>query len=112
MNPIRLGLEDGRVQDSQMTASSHQGTNLEAPSGRLNSPAISGRYGGGWRAGRDDPNPWIMVDFLRPVTVTGIITQGRDARDQWVTQYDLAYSDDSITWIEDPMVCGKNFTCM
>lgn len=87
-----------------MTSSSHTGTYLKANSGRLNAEGISGRSGDGWRAGREDPNPWIMVDFLRPVTVIGIITQGRAGRDHWVTQYDLAFSDDNITWTNDPIV--------
>ena len=73
---------------------------------RLNLQSIPGVFGGSWRADNGDQNPWIQVDFLRPVTVTGIITQGRSGSDQWVTTYKLAYSDDGITWTNDGTVGG------
>ena len=98
-------MEDGRIQDSQLSVSTYQGGINSEKSARLNMPAITGVSGGAWRADIEDSNPWIQVDFLRPVTVTGVITQGRDAKDQWVTKYKIKYSDDGITWAKDQKVC-------
>ncbi len=106
-NPTRLGLENGRVQDSQITVSTSLGLYNTGAAGRLNLPSIPGVFGGGWRTENDDPNRWIQVDFLRPVTVTGVITQGRNNKDQWVKTYKLAYSDDGITWTSDGTVCSS-----
>ena len=105
-NPVRLGLQNGRVQDSQITASSYISSNLKPFNGRLNAVPIQGRSSGAWRSDLKDKNPWIQVDFLRPVTVTGILTQGRKGNDQYVTKYDLKYSDDGKTWKKHPKVCG------
>ena len=97
-SPIQLGVANGRVQDSQITASSYTGNNLQAFHGRLNSGPIPKRSAGSWRADLKDSRPWIQVDFLRPVTVTGVLTHGREDKDQFVRKYDLKYSDDGMAW--------------
>jgi hypothetical protein len=107
-NPMRLGVEDGRVQDSQITVSSFMGESNSEIAVRLNRPNIDGLYAGAWRAANADQNPWVQVDFLRPVTITGVITQGRENRDHWVTTYELACSDDGITWTNDGTVGGSD----
>ncbi|XP_072046674.1 lactadherin-like [Amphiura filiformis] len=68
-----LGMEDESISDSQITASDYLQFNPNwAPRfGRLNNP-----NGYLWLTNVDDPNPWIQVDFLSSVNVTGIITQG------------------------------------
>ena len=104
-SPIQLGVANGRVQDSQITASSYTGNNLKAFHGRLNSGPIPKRSAGSWRAGLEDSKPWIQVDFLRPVTVTGVLTHGREGKDQYVKRYELKYSDDGIAWTIYAKVC-------
>ena len=40
---------------------------------------------------------WIQVDFLTPVQVTGVITQGRgpsSRNEHWVETYEILYGDD------------------
>ena len=38
---------------------------------------------------------WIQIDLLDKVTVTGLITQGREGYDQqWVTSYNVYHGDD------------------
>ena len=99
-NPIRLGVEDGRVQDSQLSAVNYAGTLMKANAGRLNLPKTPGISSGAWRAEHGVKFPWIQVDFLRPVTVTGVITQGRTNSDQWVKTYLVKYKDDKSLPLE------------
>jgi len=61
---------------------------------------------------------WLQFDIGPPSLVTGVITRGRgdSSKRQWVTRYQLAYSNHSNTdskWIFyndashlDPKVCG------
>lgn len=39
---------------------------------------------------------WIQVDFLAPYQFAGIVTQGRADMKQWVTKYEVYYSNDGI----------------
>ncbi|XP_038046744.1 lactadherin-like [Patiria miniata] len=94
-----LGMEDGRIRNESITASSVWGnfTNHAPPRARLNTQG----HAAAWvSAGNSDPNPWIQVDFVSMVTITGLITQGRgDQVDtQWVTEYQVTYSDDGQSW--------------
>ena len=36
---------------------------------------------------------WVQVDLGRPRLIVGVITQGRDGHNQWVTSYHLSYSN-------------------
>ncbi|XP_038060524.1 lactadherin-like [Patiria miniata] len=53
-------------------------------------------------AGARDTNPWIQVDFSCSVVITGVITQGRGNRNrnQWVTEFKVAFSDDGQEWTD------------
>ena len=68
-------MEDRTIADSQISASSVYNVGFQwfAYNGRLNSPDHFF-----WHANlfSVDPNPWIQVDFLTPVYISGIITQG------------------------------------
>ncbi|XP_038060533.1 EGF-like repeat and discoidin I-like domain-containing protein 3 [Patiria miniata] len=94
-----LGMEDGRIPNASITASSFWGNLADhAPrKARLNTEV----YAASWvSAGSSDPNPWIQVDFGCIVIITSLITQGRgDQRDrQWVTEFQVAYSNDGQEW--------------
>ena len=86
-----LGMETGDVTDGQITASSFysgQGV-LNSWKGRLNNDDY-------WATEDSDPtNPWIQVDLLRDIVVTGIITQGsaHDDYSEWVTWLQIQYGD-------------------
>ena len=91
-----LGLENGAIPDSSITASSvaAPGTTLHIPgNGRLHFKPIPNHYGA-WSAGNLRDNSWFQVNFGRFVKVTIISTQGRQDVDQWVTKYRVAYSYD------------------
>ncbi|XP_038060470.1 lactadherin-like [Patiria miniata] len=90
-------MEDGRIRDERITASSFW-TPSDDPSSDSHAPHrarlnIQG-YSEGWRYA----NPWIQVDFVGTVTITGLITQGRGDSSLWVTEYQVTYSDDGQSW--------------
>ncbi|XP_038051445.1 lactadherin-like isoform X1 [Patiria miniata] len=93
-----LGMEDGRIPDANITASTFWSNSAAwAPyRGRLNLEGAAWLY-----AGSSDPNPWIQVDFGGRVIITGVITQGRpDNYNQWVTEFQVAYSNDGQQWTD------------
>jgi len=105
-----LGAEYGStLPNSAMTASSEKDHYFGAWRGRLNTPddiadfenIQKGQGHGGWQplSQSKDPEPWLQVDFPRPVNVKGVITQGRNGIGQltdrqWVTKYKVAHSMD------------------
>ena len=65
-------MENGRITDSQITASSSYTANIyyDRPhNARLNGVSA-------WAAGLGDNDPWIQVDFVQDLWVTGVATQG------------------------------------
>ncbi|XP_038060047.1 lactadherin-like [Patiria miniata] len=95
-----LGMEDHRIPDASITASSFWGNRADhAPHrARLN---FEGGLASSWSsAGDSDPNPWIQVDLGCNVIITSLITQGRGDHDQWVTEFQVAYSDNGQEWTD------------
>ena len=90
-------MESRLIKDSQITASTQWDNNHAAIQGRLNFPAGGGKAGG-WSARTNNVNQWIQVDLGSYTKLTWIVTQGRNAFSQWVTKYELQYSDDGITF--------------
>ncbi|KXJ24041.1 neuropilin-1a [Exaiptasia diaphana] len=84
-----LGLHDGWIPDTAISASSQRDGYHGAQLGRLNSA-------GGWAAKHDDGNQWIQVDLGAPTTLTEVLTQGRQDADQWVKQFTIGFSDDGV----------------
>ncbi len=100
---MSLGVEDSRIKDSALSASTNHDANHAAKLGRLNLVAPSG-HSGAWCAKTLDTNQWIQIDLGRPTTVTKVATQGRqdgwqDCCDQWVTSYAVSYSLISPYWV-------------
>lgn len=92
-----LGLQNGRLKNSKITSSSEYNKYHAAWLGRLGR-ARHGSYAGAWCAKKNDYNQWIKFDFIRPMRITKIDTQGRQDADQWVTRYQLSSSLDGIQW--------------
>ncbi|XP_072170354.1 uncharacterized protein [Diadema setosum] len=93
----RLGMEDGRLTDAQITASSCWAANHCTDRARLNQPQ-GGGYTGAWSAKTNDQNQFIQVDLRTLHLVGGVQTQGRNGYDQWVTSFAVQYSLDGLTW--------------
>ena len=93
-------MEDGRIQDSQLTASSFWDDAVAPAKARLNHGAGSGDA---WHPNEFTTNEWIQVDLGLATAVTGVVLQGRDrAMDynlQCVTKYRVQHSDDATAWI-------------
>ena len=102
-----LGMEIGAISDSQISASSgYKKPSAHAASqGRLNFQETSDKAGA-WVAATNDVNQWLQVDLYQLTKVTRVATQGRNFRSQWpwgshsqwVTKYNLLYSDDDETF--------------
>ena len=90
-----LGMENRLIKDAQITASSEWNSNHAAIQARLNFKAGGGKQGA-WSARSNDANQWIQVALGSYTKLTGIATQGRNGANQWVTKYQLQYSDDGV----------------
>lgn len=92
-----LGIKNGRLRNSKITASSEYNKHHAAWLGRLGR-ARRGSYVGAWCARHNNHNQWIKFDFSRPMKITKVDTQGRQDADQWVTRFQLYSSLDGIHW--------------
>ena len=86
-----LGIEEGNITDNQLSASSTSESYIAA-NARLNLP------NGGWVAAANDQAQWLAIDLYRQRQVTGLVLQGKEDLDQWVTTYHVDYSTDGVTW--------------
>jgi len=86
-----LGVEDGRVPDPLMRASSFYNYYCGPFNARLNRRRY-GRQGGAWCAKRRDRRQWLQIDFGALTKVCRVATQGRQNSAQWVTSYYITYS--------------------
>ena len=92
-----LGMETHLIKDAQITASSQWDSNHAAIQARLNFKEGGGKRGA-WSALSNDSNQWIQVDLGSYTKLTGIATQGRNGANEWVTKYQLQYSDDGVNF--------------
>ena len=88
-------MENRFIKDAQITASSQYDSNHAAIQARLNFKAGGGKQGA-WSARSNNANQWIQVALNGYTKLTGIATQGRNGYSQWVTKYQLQYSDDGV----------------
>ena len=90
-------MEDGRIEDFQITASSVQQGAYHGPNNaRLNKEQDSSGIGGWCPVTK--VNEWIQVNFTINTLVTGVITQGRSVIEQRVTRFKVLYSEDGSNW--------------
>lgn len=92
-----LGMKSGAIKNAQITASSVWNKYHTARLARLGT-VKRGRYVGAWCARHNNHHQWLKVDFKRPMKITKIETQGRQDTNQWVTRYQLSYSQDGAHW--------------
>ncbi|XP_076799732.1 retinoschisin-like [Clavelina lepadiformis] len=93
-----LGIKSGRIRDADMTSSSVYSSTYAAHLGRLDGSGV-------WLAKPSEYHrgAWIQVDMKTPTTLTGVVTQGREAHSQWVTSYKISFgsSPDELEFIQD-----------
>ena len=57
----------------------------------------------------DSPDEWIQADFGESYLLSKIITQGRQSTtQQWVTSYNISYSQDGDNWVHIPIIYQGN----
>ncbi|XP_071501550.1 lactadherin-like [Diadema antillarum] len=88
-----LGLENGVIPGSVISASSCLVYHLCTPQARLNGPAS-------WCSSGVGTDQWLQVQFESNYLVSGIITQGRRDVEQYVTSYKMSSSVNNIIWTE------------
>ncbi|XP_015756081.1 PREDICTED: uncharacterized protein LOC107335265 [Acropora digitifera] len=86
-----LGMESGKIPAARITSSSAYNARYTAPNGRLHGAFC-------WIARYNNRNQWFKVDFGQSTTIRKIVTQGRKDANQWVKQYRLSYSLDTLHW--------------
>lgn len=87
-----MGIEDGRIQDAHIHASSSLDDHHPTQA-RLKVQPQCGPYRptNGWSPSVDDGCQFITVYFPNPRIVTGIITQGHGFEEKWVEEYLVFY---------------------
>ncbi|XP_015757096.1 PREDICTED: uncharacterized protein LOC107336222 [Acropora digitifera] len=94
-NSVPIGVEDGKIPNGYITASSTYNRYTAPWLGRLNNKA-RGRLKGAWSAKRNNRKQWLQFNLGIPTLVTEIRTQGRQDANQWVTKYKLFYSNNGV----------------
>ncbi|XP_031561085.1 uncharacterized protein LOC116297077 [Actinia tenebrosa] len=94
-----LGMQDGKIQDNQISASStYSGPHCYPRYGRLYKTPKS-TWDGGWCAKHNRIGEYMQIDLGTMKWVTKIATQGRNAKtNQWVKEYTLSFTNNTITW--------------
>ena len=55
---------------------------------------------------------WIQIDLTKSIVVTGIITQGREDGDSWVTSFEVLYGNDPSNLQNIMQQPTGNMVCM
>ena len=92
-----IGLQNNRIKNAAITASSQWDHNHAPWLARLHRPR-RGRFIGAWASRHNNYKQWLQVDMGRSMKVTGIATQGRQDADQWVTAYYVYVSSDGVNF--------------
>ena len=95
--PKALGMQNGLISDSQISASSQYDPYHSSSNSRLFYVPHDGRAGA-WRSGTNDANQWLQIDFRRITTIVEVSTQGRAGYYQYVKSYTLSYSDEGLSF--------------
>ena len=85
-------MEDGRILDSQLSASSE----LILNSLTFARPVMSATQA--WLAATNDANQWFQVDLNEGDEVIGVTTIGLAALTAHVSMYKVEYSIDGVDW--------------
>ncbi|XP_072016894.1 uncharacterized protein [Amphiura filiformis] len=88
----QLGMEDERIQDGQITVSSYINPDHSPYHARLGN-ALQ------WCAFNLNIYQWIQVELIAVMWIRGVMIQGRDGYDQWVTKFKVLYGFDALEWM-------------
>lgn len=88
-------MQNGRIPDSAITASSEYGSSYKAINGRLHFLYRSGRSGA-WVAAAKDAFQFLQVNFGDWTKVARVSVQGRQDADEWVKSFSLSFGYDAV----------------
>lgn len=94
---MSLGVEDGRILNTSISASAIYDQRHAAEFARLNMLPRSSNIGA-WCPLRSNSNQWLNIDLGTLTTVTKLATQGRQGADHWVKRYSISYSINGEHW--------------
>ena len=94
---IQLGMQNGTIPESSITASSSLTAGDGPKNARLHLQR-SNLLNGAWRPTLNNADQWIQIDFRTEKEVTVIATQGREESSLWVESYTLSYSSDAMNY--------------
>ncbi|XP_028517880.1 lactadherin-like [Exaiptasia diaphana] len=90
-----LGMQDGRIRDSQISASSSYRYDHVPQNGRLHSSVGQGI----WAPASLSLPQYLQIDIVKSHIISLVATQGRENLvSQWVTKYYLMFSQDALEW--------------
>ena len=92
---LDLGMENGVIPDSKISASSKLIAGTPAKNGRLNYTA-----GPSWCALTNDNNPYLQIDLQSLHVICAVSTQGNSKADEWVETYIIQTSKDGVHWTD------------
>ena len=85
-------MEDKRITNGQLTASTYYNGNLSPWHGRLN-------HRWSWSVRTRNNRQWLQVNFQQIYRISGICTQGRQDASQWVKSYTLTYGLNAMDFV-------------
>jgi len=101
-------MENGEIEDSQITAFSHFGQQYVPWNARLHMKSVQGENGGAWASGSYSAPHWVQIDIGTVKKVSAIATQGHPDKGQWIKTYQILSGNDpnSLTLYDN----GRIFT--
>ena len=93
-------MEDRRIPDSRITVSSFKPCLYYGPTNARLNRCAGGGTTGAWKAGSKALPQWIQVNFSMTKNVSGVVLQGRDNSNQWVTHYKVQYGNGNGTLLD------------
>ena len=94
-----MGMQNGRIRNSMITASSFHDANHAPFLARLHGRR-RGRYMGAWSAKYNNAYQYLQVDFGGASKIVRIALQGRQDANQWVKSFYCSYSMDTVHFVE------------
>ena len=89
-------MQNGKIPDSAITASSEYNAASKAINGRLHFLFRSGTNYGAWIAKTNDVFQYLQINFGDWTKVTRVAIQGRQDADQWVKSFSISYGYDAV----------------
>ena len=92
-------MENNKIPNGAVTASSSLGSWFEPWQARLNNIGRSGSTGS-WSTRLNAIGQYLQIDLGKERVVNKIATQGRPSYYEWVTSYKLLFSSNRAKWNE------------